>query len=341
MSSFALGRIVAREAGGALQLLDHRMQRAGRVVGRALVEQAQCAARRASRSRSSRTRRDLPIPGSPESSTTWPSPSLACRQRRSSSASSSSRPTSGVSAGGLTRLEAAFGPALARDPPRRQRLGEALEALRAEVVELEQAAEQATRGRADHHRSRLGQRLQARREVGRLADHRLLARCALADQIADHRPGRWRCRSGPAAAHPHGRRSRAIASTSAQPRAHRPLGIVLVRLRPAEVGQHAIAQVLGDVAVEAADDLGARRADRPASPRAGPRGRAAPPARSSRPGRRTAPSAAGARLPEPAGPAGLASPWAPVPEASRLILFAGIGWPSGASISGQGRCRNP
>ena len=29
----------------------------------------------------SRTRRDLPIPGSPESSTTWPSPSLACSQR--------------------------------------------------------------------------------------------------------------------------------------------------------------------------------------------------------------------------------------------------------------------
>ena len=49
-----------------------------------------------SRSRRARTRRDLPMPGSPASRTTWPSPSLACCQRSSSSASSCSRPTSGV-----------------------------------------------------------------------------------------------------------------------------------------------------------------------------------------------------------------------------------------------------
>ena len=36
------------------------------------------------------------MPGSPEMSTTCPSPSFACRQRRSSRSSSSSRPTSGV-----------------------------------------------------------------------------------------------------------------------------------------------------------------------------------------------------------------------------------------------------
>ena len=41
--------------------------------------------------------RDLPIPGSPESNTTWPSPVLAFDQRRSSRSSSSSRPTSSVS----------------------------------------------------------------------------------------------------------------------------------------------------------------------------------------------------------------------------------------------------
>ena len=38
--------------------------------------------------------------------------------------------------------------------------------------------------------------------------------------------------------------------------AHRPLGIVLVRLRVAEIDQHAVAHVLGDKAVEAADRLG-------------------------------------------------------------------------------------
>ena len=40
--------------------------------------------------------RDLPIPASPDSSTTWPSPVLALAQRRKSSSSSSSRPTSAV-----------------------------------------------------------------------------------------------------------------------------------------------------------------------------------------------------------------------------------------------------
>ena len=36
------------------------------------------------------------MPGSPETSTIWPSPAFACSQRRMSSAISSSRPTSGV-----------------------------------------------------------------------------------------------------------------------------------------------------------------------------------------------------------------------------------------------------
>ncbi len=52
-------------------------------------------------SRSSRVwaRRDLPMPGSPIRSATRPSPALACCQRRCNSASSSSRPTSGVRSG--------------------------------------------------------------------------------------------------------------------------------------------------------------------------------------------------------------------------------------------------
>src|SRR5215469_6155114 len=40
--------------------------------------------------------RDLPIPGSPESNTTWPSPFLARSHRRNRNSSSSPRPTSGV-----------------------------------------------------------------------------------------------------------------------------------------------------------------------------------------------------------------------------------------------------
>jgi len=50
----------------------------------------------ARRSSSAAVKRDLPIPGSPESNTTWPSPVFAFDQRRSSRSSSSSRPTSSV-----------------------------------------------------------------------------------------------------------------------------------------------------------------------------------------------------------------------------------------------------
>ena len=86
----------------------------------------------------------------------------------------------------VQRLEAALGAALALDPPGRERLGEALEALRAEVGQLEQAADQPARRLADDDAARLRQRLQPRRQVRRLADHRLLLRRALADQLADH-----------------------------------------------------------------------------------------------------------------------------------------------------------
>jgi hypothetical protein len=43
-----------------------------------------------------------------------------------------------------------------------------------------------------------------------------------------------------------------------KPGAHRPLGVVLVRARPTEIRQHAVAHVLGDVPVPAPDDLGDR-----------------------------------------------------------------------------------
>jgi hypothetical protein len=42
-----------------------------------------------------------------------------------------------------------------------------------------------------------------------------------------------------------------------QPRPDRALGVVLVRLGPTEIGEHAVAHVLGDVAAPALDHLGA------------------------------------------------------------------------------------
>ena len=77
------------------------------------------------------------MPGSPESSTTWPSPALASCQRSRSSANSCSRPTSGVSAAAAERLEAALGRPVADHPERGDRAGKALELVRPEVGELE------------------------------------------------------------------------------------------------------------------------------------------------------------------------------------------------------------
>ena len=84
-----------------------------------------------------------------------------------------------------------------------QRLGEALQAVQAEVGQLEQAADQPARRLADHDAAWLGQRLQPGREVRRLADYRLLLCRALADQLADHDqaggdadPGRQRLACG-------------------------------------------------------------------------------------------------------------------------------------------------
>ena len=156
----------------------------------------------------------------------------------------------------VQRLEAALGATLAFDPPGGERLGEALEPLRAEVGQLEQPADQPPGRLADHHAARRGQRLQPRGQVRRLADHRLLLGRAFADQLADHdQAGRD--------ADP--RRRERLVTGRLQPRRLRrsrarrapPARLVLVRLRPAEIGEHAVAHVLGDVAAPALDHLGA------------------------------------------------------------------------------------
>ena len=109
----------------------------------------------------SRTSRDLPMPGSPASSTTWPSPSLgplpAIEQQRHLLLPADKR----REARSLTRLEAALRAAFSSDPPRHDRLGEALELLRAEVSELEQPPDQPARRLTDHQVPWFGKRLEA------------------------------------------------------------------------------------------------------------------------------------------------------------------------------------
>ena len=94
----ALRRIIPREARRPLEQLDHRVERAVGVIGRAEWLSGVCGSS-PSRSRSARDQARLAdARARPTSSTTWPSPSFARSQRSSSSASSCSRPTSGVSA---------------------------------------------------------------------------------------------------------------------------------------------------------------------------------------------------------------------------------------------------
>ena len=119
------GRVVAREAGRPLELVDNRIERAVLVIGRAVVAQAEYAARAWSCSCMPRSMRDLPIPGSPESSTTWPSPALARAQRRAA-ARSPARGRPAASAPAVQCLEPALDALARKHLPGRHRLGEAL-----------------------------------------------------------------------------------------------------------------------------------------------------------------------------------------------------------------------
>ena len=88
-------------------------------------------------------------------------------------------------------------------------------------------------------------------EVRRFADHAALARLVFAQHLAHHdRPG----------SDAHAGRQRSGLELQSRDRrhgreagAHRALGVVLLRPRPAEVGEDAVAKQLGDVAALAPD----------------------------------------------------------------------------------------
>ncbi len=106
----------------------------------------------------------------------------------------------------------------------------------------------------DQHGPGLGERLQALRQIRRLADDRLLLRGAFAGQIAhDHHAGRDADANlqlgadiGPKVGHGVDQR---------EPCARRLLGIILMRLGIAEIGKHAVPHEAGNDALVAADHL--------------------------------------------------------------------------------------
>ena len=153
----------------------------------------------------------------------------------------------------VQRLEPTFDSALANHLEGVHRLRKAFHLDGAEVAVLEEMAQQTLRLRPDHDRAGFGQSLQARGEVRRLAHDAALLAFAGGDQIADdHQP----CVDSDTNLQRLGRLKRPDSAYQSKAGPHRPLGIVLVRLRVAEVHQHPIAHVLGDKPVEAGDRIG-------------------------------------------------------------------------------------
>ena len=153
----------------------------------------------------------------------------------------------------VQRLEAAFRRTRPQRRPSPYRPGDALEVLGPEVLKLEQIAEKSSGAFGDDDHVRLGDPLQPCRKVRRLADDAALLRFARSDQVADDNKARGNsdtCLQGNA------RLQRGDCRDYFQPGPHGPLGVVLMRLRIAEVDQDAVAHVFRHEAVEAAHGLG-------------------------------------------------------------------------------------
>ena len=90
----------------------------------------------------------------------------------------------------MQRFEAALHGTRPQRRPGPRRSGDALEVPGSEILEFEEIAEQPSRAVGDHDHVRLGQRLQARRQVRRVADDATFLRLSRSDQVADHdKPG--------------------------------------------------------------------------------------------------------------------------------------------------------
>ncbi len=155
----------------------------------------------------------------------------------------------------MQRSEAAFHAARSQDLPSRDRLRPALERDRTEIAVVEVSPGQPAGVRANHDRAGHGERLQARREVRRLADDRLLLRRAVADHVADNDSPRGD-------ADPKLQRNVDLSMEMRhgldqhEPGAHRLLGVILMRVGIAEIGKDAVSHMSGDVSLVTVDHLG-------------------------------------------------------------------------------------
>ena len=241
-----LGVLSAREPGATDQVADDRIERAVRVLGRAEIAQPRVPLvcqpvekrgrePRLADARFAREQNDLALSflGLGPAAHEKPDLLLAAHKRGEPARVKGVEPA---------RLRA-----LAHHRPDAHRPAGALELLRPELIELEQVAQQFPGVLGDDDAVRLGDSLQARGAIRRLADDGRLARIPRSEKIADdHDPGRD--------AHSHVQRSLRCGLQlrrrfrDRKPRPHRALGVVFVRLGIAEIGEHAVAHVAGDEA---------------------------------------------------------------------------------------------
>jgi hypothetical protein len=161
----------------------------------------------------------------------------------------------GAEHGGAQRLETTLHRARPKRLPDLHRRANAPDRDGADVAIIEEIAEQTPRLARDQHASGLGQALPSGGEVRRFTDDTTFLHFPAADQIADDdkagsdadAAGEFADRSQP---------QRANRTDQLEPGQDRPLGIVLLRPRVAEIDQYAVAHVFGDEAVEPADRVG-------------------------------------------------------------------------------------
>ncbi len=182
--------VVVRQSGGTLHLADDRIERAVGVLRRAEIAQARV--RLAGEAFQKRGREPR-----------FADAGLAGEQHHLAFAGLCLGPApqqqfefffpsdEGGQAGRVHRLEAAFHRTRPQRRPGPRRPGDALEVLWPEVLKLEEIAEKLSRAVGDDDHVRLGDALQACREVRRLADDAALLRVPRSDQVADdNQPGR-------------------------------------------------------------------------------------------------------------------------------------------------------
>ena len=186
------------------------------------------------------------MPGSPTIWTNCPSPSARAVPAPAQEVELLLAPHEGCKRAGAE----APGAARAHDPKERRRLGRAFQRMRAAVLSDEQAGHLTLHPSRDHDRARLGQRLHARGDIGRVAED-------FSGRIHHHRPALdadagHKLRPARAGVLVVELCERAL---DGQRGANRALGIVLLRPRIAEQRHQPVAELLGDMPAHLRDRL--------------------------------------------------------------------------------------